>query len=361
MTTFAQAIESALEQAMSEDERVVVFGEDVQLLRRNLLVRFGAARVRNAPISESAFLGAAVGAAMAGLRPVVEIMLVDFIGVALDALLNHAAKLEAFSGGRWTAPLVVRAACGGGYGDGGQHEQSLWGMLAGIAGLKVVVPSNPADAAGLMLSAIADDGPVVYLEHKLLSDYWLDYMGAGNRRTITFDVPKAGAHGSVPTPPARVPIGVAATLRKGSDVGLVSVGVGVHRCVEAAERLSDSGIECTVLDLRSAAPLDRQTILNVAEQTGHIVAVDEDYLSAGLTGEIAAVLIENGSHARFARVATTGPLPYSRIEEHRALPNPQRIISAVELVLKEKQEHLTPLPGGTLLQRQRAFVPESAG
>jgi pyruvate dehydrogenase E1 component beta subunit len=359
MTTFAQAIESALEQAMSEDERVVVFGEDVQMLRRNLLVRFGAARVRNTPISESAFLGAAVGAAMAGLRPVVEIMLVDFVGVALDALLNHAAKLEAFSGGRWSAPLVVRAACGGGYGDGGQHEQSLWGMLAGIPGLKVVVPSNPADAAGLMLSAIADDGPVVYLEHKLLSDYWLDYMGAGNRQTVTFDVPKAGAHGSVPTPPARVPIGVAATLRNGSDVGLVSLGVGVHRCVEAAERLSDHGFECTVLDLRSAAPVDRQAILNVAELTGHIVAVDEDYISAGLTGEIAAVLAEHGSHARFARVATTGTLPYSRIEEHHALPNVQRIITAVKRVLRDTQEHTPRSRGATRLDRQPALTPDS--
>ncbi len=356
MTTFAQAIESALEQAMSEDQRVVVFGEDVHMLRRNLLVRFGTARVRNTPISESAFLGAAVGAAMAGLRPVVEIMLVDFIGVALDALLNHAAKLEAFSGGRWSAPLVVRAACGGGYGDGGQHEQSLWGMLAGIPGLKVVVPSNPADAAGLMLSAIADDGPVVYLEHKLLSDYWLDYMGAGNRQTVSFDVPEAGARGSVPAPPARVPIGVATILRNGSDVGLVSLGVGVHRCVEAAERLADSGIECMVLDLRSAAPLDRQAILDVAELTGLVVAVDEDYISAGLTGEIAAVLAEHGSHAHFARVATTGTLPYTRIEERHTLPNAQRIITAVERALRGSQEHISPLPDAARLDRQPALT-----
>ncbi|MGZ4210784.1 MAG: alpha-ketoacid dehydrogenase subunit beta, partial [Actinomycetota bacterium] len=158
--SFADAIERAVATAMAEDERVVVFGEDVELIRRNLLVRFGPRRVRNTPISESAFLGAAVGAAMAGLRPIVEVMLVDFIGVALDALLNHAAKLETFSGGRWRAPLVVLAACGGGYGDAGQHEQSLWGMLGGIPGLAVVVPSTPADAAGLMLSAIAHDGPV---------------------------------------------------------------------------------------------------------------------------------------------------------------------------------------------------------
>jgi pyruvate/2-oxoglutarate/acetoin dehydrogenase E1 component len=341
MKTFAQAIEGALEQAMAEDERVVIFGEDVQMLRRNLLVRFGASRVRNAPISESAFLGAAVGAAMAGLRPVVEIMLVDFIGVALDALLNHAAKLNAFSGGQWSAPMVVRAACGGGYGDGGQHEQSLWGMLAGIPGLSVVVPSNPADAAGLMLSAIAHDGPVVYLEHKLLSDYWLDYMGAGNRRTVSFDVPQDGAHGLVHPPAARVPIGLAATVRPGTDVALVSIGVAVHRCVEAAKALANRGIECAVLDLRSASPLDRQAILEHARATGKVIVVDEDYISGGLSGEIAAVLAENTTGVRFARVATTDTLPYARPQEDRALPNAQRIVAAAENLLSGRTEPIT--------------------
>ena len=341
MTTFAQAIECALERAMSEDERIVIFGEDVEMLRRNLLVRFGASRVRNAPISESAFLGAAVGAAMAGLRPVVEIMLVDFIGVALDPLLNHAAKLNVFSGGRWSAPLVVRAACGGGYGDGGQHEQSLWGMLAGIPGIAVVVPSNPVDAAGLMLSAIADDGPVVYLEHKLLSDYWLDYLGAGNRRTVSYDVPRDGARGFVHTPPTPVPIGVAAKVRSGSDLALVSLGVGVHRCVEAARTLAGRGVQCAVLDLRSASPLDRQAILELARVTGNMVAVDEDYISGGLSGEIAAVLAENSTGARFARVALTEALPYSRAQEDRALPNVQRIITAAENLLSGEGEAIT--------------------
>ncbi|MGZ4242036.1 MAG: alpha-ketoacid dehydrogenase subunit beta, partial [Actinomycetota bacterium] len=240
--SFADAIERAVATAMAEDERVVVFGEDVELIRRNLLVRFGPRRVRNTPISESAFLGAAVGAAMAGLRPIVEVMLVDFIGVALDALLNHAAKLETFSGGRWRAPLVVRAACGGGYGDAGQHEQSLWGMLGGIPGLTVVVPSTPADAAGLMLSAIAHDGPVVYLEHKLLSDYWLDYMGGAKRANVTFDIPAVGSHGEVPEPLELVPIGRAAVRRKGADVAMLSVGVSVHRCLAAADILAARGI-----------------------------------------------------------------------------------------------------------------------
>ena len=167
--SFADAIEDALAHSMADDERIIILGEDVQMIRLNLFTRFGKERVLAAPISEGAFVGAAVSAAMAGLRPVVEVMLVDFIGPAMDALLNHAAKLDVFSGGQWNAPLVVRAACGGGYGDGGQHEQSLWGMLAHIPGLTVVVPSTPADAGGLMISAIEHDGPVIFLEHKLLA------------------------------------------------------------------------------------------------------------------------------------------------------------------------------------------------
>ena len=222
----------------SRDPRVVVLGEDVRMLRRTAYVRFGGDRVLDSPISESALLGAALGSAMAGLRPVVEIMFVDFIGVALDQLLNHAAKVGAFTGGRWQAPLVVRAACGGGYGDAGQHEQALWGLLAGIPGLGVVVPSTPADAAGLLLAAIEDPGPVVFLEHKLLSEQWLDYLGGTTRDSVTFDVPAAGAHGDVADEPAPVPLGRAALRREGSDMAMISLGVGVHRCIEAAEQLS---------------------------------------------------------------------------------------------------------------------------
>ena len=180
---FTQAIDDALAQAMAEDSRIILLGEDVPLLRNNLLVRFGPKRVRGTPISESAFLGAGVAASMAGLRPVVEIYMVDFLGVCMDALLNHAAKVEAFSGGKWTAPVVVRVPCGGGYGDGGQHEQSLWGWLAHIPGLTVVVPSTPADAGGLLLAALQHDGPVIFLEHKLLSETWLEFLGSGARRT----------------------------------------------------------------------------------------------------------------------------------------------------------------------------------
>jgi acetoin:2,6-dichlorophenolindophenol oxidoreductase subunit beta len=318
--SFADAIESALSFAMAEDENIVVFGEDVPLLRRNLLVRFGPDRVRQAPISESAFLGAAVGAAMAGMRPVVEIMMVDFIAVAFDAVLNHAAKVEAFSGGRWKVPMVIRCACGGGYGDAGQHEQCLWGLLAGLPGLSVVVPSNPYDAAGLMLSALEEPSPVVYMEHKLLADYWLDYLGAGGRENLSFDVPPEGARGEVGEPPGRVPLGVAARVREGPDITIATLGVSVHRALEAARNLSRADVEAEVVDLRTVAPLDREAVLASAGKTGRLLVVDEDYLGFGLSGEIAALLAESGLSASYARVGNTGTIPYARYLEDEALP-----------------------------------------
>jgi pyruvate/2-oxoglutarate/acetoin dehydrogenase E1 component len=333
--TYAEAIERALAQEMAADESVVVLGEDVHLLRPALAARFGAERVLPAPISESAFLGAGVGAAMAGLRPVVEGMLVVFLAVTFDALLNHAAKLEGFSGGRWRAPLVVRAACGGGYGDGGQHEQALWGMLGGVPGLSVVVPSTPADAAGLMLGALRDGGPVVFLEHKLLADYWLDYLGAGGRENVSFDVPAAGARGPVGEPVEPLPLGVAARRREGGDLSIVSLGVGAHRALEAAEELARRGIEAGVVDLRSVAPLDRGAIVE-AGATGRVLAVDEDYVRGGLSGEIAAVLAEEGTGAAFARVAVEDTLPYARHLEDEALPNVARIVAAAEGLVEDR-------------------------
>ena len=333
--TFAEAIESAISQAMAADPRIIILGEDVHTIRRNLFVRFGSQRVRPTPISEGAFVGAAVAAAMGGLRPIVEVMLVDFIGVAMDALLNHAAKVGAFSGGRWHVPLVVRAACGGGYGDGGQHEQSLWGWLAHIPGLNVVVPSTPADAGGLMLSALLCEEPVVYLEHKLLADYWLEFLGSGGRQTVSYDVPAAGARGPVPGKWQPVPLGKAAVRRQGADLTIVSVGVGVHRCLEAAATLLEqSGISCSVIDLRSVSPLDVETVTQAVAKTGRMLVVDEDYQGFGLSGELAAIILEAGIPARYARVCTQGTIPYARHLEDQALPNTARILEAARRLLE---------------------------
>jgi pyruvate dehydrogenase E1 component beta subunit len=333
---FSQAIDGALAQAMADDPRIILFGEDIPLLRRNLLVRFGPRRVRGAPISESAFLGAGVAAAMAGLRPVVEIYMVDFLGVCMDALLNHAAKVEAFSGGKWTAPVVVRAPCGGGYGDGGQHEQSLWGWLAHIPGLTVVVPSTPADAGGLMLAALQHAGPVIFLEHKLLSETWLEFLGSGGRRTVQYDVPAEGTRGTVPGRWEPLPIGKAVLRRAGDDVTIVSAGVGIHRALQAAESVKGEGISAAVLDLRTIFPLDKTTFCEMVAHTGRLLVVDEDYEGFGLSGELGAVALEAGLSFKYARVCTQTIIPYARDREDQTLPNVKRICDAITQLVGDK-------------------------
>lgn len=331
---FTQAVDDALGQAMADDPRIVLLGEDTPLLRRDLLVRFGPGRVRGTPISESAFLGAGVSAAMAGLRPVVEVYMVDFLGVCMDVLLNHAAKVEAFSGGTWTAPVVVRAPCGGGYGDGGQHEQSLWGWLAHIPGLTVLVPSTPADAGGLMLTALRHDGPVIFLEHKLLSESWLEFLGSGGRRTVRYDVPAQGARGTVPHRWEPLPIGKAVLRRGGGDITIISVGVGVHRATEAAQALESEGISAGVLDLRTVSPLDKAAVCRAVAQTGRLLVVDEDYEGFGLSGELSAVVAEAGIGCKYARVCTQTTIPYARHLEDHVLPNTTRICAGARQLMQ---------------------------
>ena len=331
---FADAIESAIAHAMSEDPNIIIMGEDVHLLRVNLYSRFGGKRVLNMPISESAFLGAGVSAAMGGLKPIVEIMLIDFIGVAMDGLLNHAAKTESFSGGNWKVPMVVRASCGGGYGDGGQHEQALWGWLAHIPGLTVVVPSTPADAGGLMLASIEHDGPVVFLEHKLLSDYWLDYLGSGGRKNQDYNVPAEGEKGKTPGRWEAIPLGKSDVRKAGEDLTIVSVGVGVHRALEAASLLEKKEVSTEVIDLRTVAPLDADAIIASVSKTCNLLVVDEDYKQFGLSGEIAALLLENDIGFKYSRVCTDMTIPYSHSLELETIPNTKRIYEAALKLLK---------------------------
>ncbi len=330
---FSEAIDRAVAEAMAGDERILILGEDVRMLRSSLLAQFGPNRVLNAPISEAAFSAAALGAAMAGLRPIVEIWMVDFLACAMDAVLNHVAKLEAFSGGRWKCPLVIRTACGGGYGDGGQHGQALWGMLGGIPGLSVLVPSNPADAHGLMTSALAHEGPVVFLEHKLLSEQMLEYLGRLGRETVSFDVPAEGREGDVPQNAPSVPIGTARAARNGRDITIVSLAVGVHRCLAAANILEAEGISCEIIDLRTIRPLDTATLAAAVSRTGRLLVVDEDYRECGLSGEVCAIALEAGLRPAYARVCLEGTLPFARRLEAKALPNVERIIAAVRKLL----------------------------
>ena len=333
--SFAQAIEDVIAQEMAADPRIVILGEDVHAVRLNLFARFGSGRVRATPISEGGFLGAAVAAAMAGLRPIAEIMLVDFIGVGVDALLNHAAKVNAFSGEQWHVPIVVRTACGGGYGDGGQHEQALWGWLAHIPGLSVAVPSNPADAGALMLSSLRANSPIVFMEHKLLTEPWLDYLGTGGRRNVSFDTPDRGTHGSVPKRWDPMPFGQAAWHGGGGDLCIVSIGHAVHLALNAAEILSARGATPLVLDLRTVSPLDTESIRKAATVTDRVLVVDEDYERFGLSGEIAACLLEGGLRPRYARVCTQGTIPYALQDAAEALPNVRRIVDA-SLALLER-------------------------
>jgi len=334
---YGEAINQAIEDAMARDETIVLIGEDAPLLRPRLYARFGAERVLAAPISEAAFVGAATGAAMAGLRPIVELYMVDFIAVALDAVLNHMAKVGGFSGGQWSCPVLIRAPSGGWYGDGGQHGQALWGMLASIPGLTVVAPSTPSDAYALTTTALSHDGPVVLMESKLLSEEWLEYFGRGGRDTVEFDIPADGARGPVDEPAAEVPLGSAAVRRDGDDVTICSLSVGVHRALTAAAALAEADVSCEVIDLRSLRPLDGDTVLASVRKTGRLVVVDEDYREYGLSGELAAVALEAGLGPRFARVCVNDTLPFARDLERAALPNVDRIRAAVMTVVADRR------------------------
>ncbi|HWO71318.1 MAG TPA: alpha-ketoacid dehydrogenase subunit beta [Actinomycetota bacterium] len=330
LLTTAKAISEAIAQEMERDPTVFVMGEDVGVYggifgaTEGLLARFGPERVMDTPISETGFIGAAVGAALSGMRPIVELMFVDFFGVCMDQIYNHMAKIHYFSGGRLKVPVVLTTATGGGYSDGGQHSQTLHGTFAHLPGLKVVLPSTPYDAKGLMISAIRDDNPVLYMFHKGL-------MGLG------WMTPNPRATGPVPEEPYTVPIGVADVKREGSDLTIVAVSLMVHRALDAAEQLAAEGIEAEVLDLRSLVPLDREAILRSVRKTHRLLVVDEDYQSFGMSGEVITTAVEGAfDHldAPPARVAYPDvPIPYSRPLEQFCLPNAEKIAQAARRLL----------------------------
>lgn len=322
----AKATVEAIGIEMERDENVFVMGEDVGAYggifssTTGLLERFGPQRVVDTPISETGFIGAAIGAATEGMRPIVELMFVDFFGVCMDQIYNHMAKIHYESGGNVKVPLVLTTAVGGGYSDGAQHSQCLWGTFAHLPGMKVVVPSNPADAAGLMTAAIRDDNPVVFMFHKGIQG--LPWM-AKNRRSI----------GPVPIGEHTVEIGKAAVAREGTDVTVVTLSLSVHHALDVADDLADEGVDTEVIDLRSLVPLDTETILQSVSKTGRLVIVDEDYRSFGLSGEIAARIVEHDPSlltSPIERVANPDvPIPYARPLEYAALPTHARIREAI--------------------------------
>jgi len=329
--TTAKAMVEGIAQEMEANPEVFYLGEDVGAYggifssTTGLLEKFGPQRVIDTPISETGFIGLAVGAATEGMRPIAELMFVDFMGVCLDQIYNHMAKIHFESGGNVKVPMVLTTAVGGGYSDAAQHSQCLWGLFAHLPGMKIVVPSTPYDAKGLMISAIRDDSPVVYMFHKGI-------MG------LPWMVKSKAATGPVPEEPYTVEIGKARTARPGSDVTLVTVSLSVYHAVEVADTLAREGVcDAEVIDLRSLVPLDRAAILESVGRTGRLVVVDEDYLSFGMSGEVVATITEVDPgmlRAPVRRVAVPDvPIPYARVLEQAVLPGQARIEAALREVM----------------------------
>ena len=322
------AINQALAIAMRSDPDVILLGEDlagggnrdgdgleemggVIGTTRGLVKEFGMNRVRDTPISEMAILGTAVGAAATGLRPVAELMFMDFLGVSLDPLLNQAAKLRYMFGGKVKVPLTVRTLMGASMRAAAQHSQSLYWITAGIPGLKTVIPSNPVDAKGLLLAAIRDDDPVIFCEPKGILNMVAE----------------------VPEEDYEVPIGEAKLVREGSDVSLVAFGATVKVALAAAKALEEAGTSAEVLDLRSLSPLDETAILSTLEKTGRLVVIDESTPRCGIAADVAALCVDKGFDSLNAPVkrvtAPHTPVPFSAVLEDAFMPSAQRVLDAV--------------------------------
>lgn len=325
--TMAQAISEAIGQEMERDSNVFVMGEDIGIYggifgaTGGLLKRFGQERVMDTPISESAFIGAAIGAAAEGMRPIAELMFADFFGVCMDQIYNHLAKNTYMSGGNVRLPVVLMTAMGGGYNDAAQHSQCLYATFAHMPGLKIVVPSNAYDAKGLMIQAIRDDNPVMYFFHKgIMGLPWMAYF--------------AGSTTPVPEESYTVPFGQARVVREGRDVTVVTLSQMVHKAVIAADELATEDISVEIVDLRTLVPLDVEAVLRSVTKTGRLLVADEDYLNFGLSGEIASLIAEHLDAIRLKapvrRLGVPGvPIPYSRPLERAAIPQVGHITEAV--------------------------------
>jgi acetoin:2,6-dichlorophenolindophenol oxidoreductase subunit beta len=327
--TYREAINEALAQEMERDPSVIVMGEDnaggegapgeddawggVLGVTKGLYHKFPG-RVLDTPISESAFIGAAIGAATSGLRPVAELMFVDFMGVCFDQIFNQAAKFRYMFGGKAVTPVVIRTMYGAGLRAAAQHSQALYPVFTHIPGLKVVIPATPYDAKGLMLAAIRDDDPVMFFEHKTLYDMT----------------------GPVPEESYTLPFGEANVVREGSDVTIATLGRMVHTSLAAAEELAGAGISCEVVDLRTTSPLDEDTILESVTSTGRLVVVDEATPRCSMATDIAALAASRAFGALRAPIgmvtAPHTPVPFSAALEDQYIPDAQRIVNTVKSV-----------------------------
>lgn len=330
LKTMRQALNEALAQEMRNDPTVIVLGEDVcggmgaqgeedawggpLGVTKGLMPEFGRGRVLDTPISEIGFIGSAVGAAATGLRPVAELMYVDFLGVCLDQLLNQGAKFRYMFGGKAAVPLTVRTMYGAGLRAAAQHSQSLYPIVTHIPGLKVVIPSCPYDAKGLLTQAIRDDDPVIFLEHKVMYDEEED----------------------VPDESYAIPFGEANLTREGDCITIVAMGRMVQLANQAADRLEEDGISCTVLDPRTLSPLDEDSILECVEETGRLVIVDESNPRCNLATDISALVAQKAFHALKAPVQMVcpphTPVPFAPQLEDLYLPTPEKIEAAARAI-----------------------------
>jgi pyruvate/2-oxoglutarate/acetoin dehydrogenase E1 component len=319
--TYRQALQEALREEMQRDEAVFLLGEDIAefggsyKVTLGLLEEFGAERVRNTPISEAAIVGAALGAALVGMRPVAELMYVDFSAIAMDQIVNQVAKVRYMFGGKAKASLVIRTQGGAGRSSAAQHAQSLEAWFMHVPGLKIAQPATPYDAKGLLKTAIRDDNPVMFLEHKLLYP----------------------VQGPVPEEEYLIPFGVADIKRAGTDVTVVATSRMLHRALAAADKLADEGIAAEVIDPRTLNPLDEETILNSVRKTQRLVIAYEAYERGGVGAEIAALVANKALDyldAPIERVASLNtPMPFSPKLENYVVPTEERIMAGIKRVL----------------------------
>jgi pyruvate dehydrogenase E1 component beta subunit len=320
-TTFREALRRTLREALLGDERVLLMGEDIGAyggsygVTRGLLEEFGPDRVRDTPISESVVVGAGIGAAIGGLRPVVELMTINFSFLAFDQIINNASKLHYMSGGQINVPLVIRMASGGGSQLGAQHSHSLEGWYAHVPGLKVVVPATPYDARGLLKTALRDENPVIFIEHTALY----------------------ATKGEMPDEEYAVPFGQAEVRRQGGDATIVGYSGSVHQSLRAADMLAGEGLEAEVIDLRTLRPLDVDTVIASVKKTNRAVVVEDDWRTGGFAGEISSLIQERAFDyldAPVARVCGADvPMPYNKRLETAALPSEEQIVAAVREML----------------------------
>lgn len=323
--TYLEAVREAMSQEMRQNVDVFILGEDIGVyggafgVTRGMIEEFGPERIRNTPISEAAIAGAAVGAALTGMRPILELQFSDFITIAMDQMVNQAAKTRYMFGGKGKVPMVLRTPSGSGTGAAAQHSQSLEAWMAHIPGLKVIQPSTAYDAKGLLKAAMDDDNPVIFYEHKLLY------------RTSS----------EVPEESYSIPIGKADVKREGKDVTIVATAIMVHKALEAAEELEKEGIDVEIIDPRTIVPLDEETIIQSVKKTGRLIVVHEAVKRGGIGGEIASMIAESEAFdyldspiKRLGGLAV--PIPYNPVLEKAAIPQVPDIIAAVKETVRFK-------------------------